>query len=693
MDDYGRFVLTDPVAFDYLAGDGSTTVVERSAELRGYECYIVEQWATSRTHPTCVITTFTGDPARSVVAHVLSIPKDECLWSPRLRVYFKALNQFHTSRRETSLGLLLVANLSSFPSSLTVIPVPDGDFGKHCLDFTVNEDLKRLGCSGRSSLTLTAPSGATVAKFHQLYRTSDKNGIYQSVTGLVRLCQTALMLFDQLETDYSDGLLCDVTERAISDWWLNIGSERYQLEPHDGILGPTTVASLLGLLMGARNRLHEVGAPVTKDAFCVETMKRGISHFQKQQRLERTGRLDRLTLSRLHKVTQKTDHGHFTLPKVIKHTAAELSGKGGNIVMEAVGRGRDRVEIADIETTDMETFVQFLYGEQPKWLWMGKPIKIKSKAEPSQTMVFDTDDKGGFLWTKKSIADMQRESFDMPTPARETFDSDPVKQNRSTGLGKLKGWRGHERAKFSVDEKKPVKKPQSPVVEERGVVDEVSVEETRSEQASVHEPVSPIGSFYHDVDLDEVLPSGEETETNVPLPLRRTLSSSHSVKKPSVDAYPRHLSFSLAEESVLRWEQIADSQDQVVAQRTYSALCHLISTTEPWASCQLAELGTLLEEMSCTVTEVEELRAPRAEEVHEWHTRARDVVASERENAENLFREMESLKARLEYGVESLRGRVEDVEDGVEQYKVGVARVEQMVEELTKERDGWCVAM
>lgn len=467
---YQRFVLTDPVAFRYLEEDPCTTVLERRAQLHGYECYVVEQWTTSRTHPTFVITTFTGDPSHVVVVGVLSVPIDERTWSARLRVYFKALNQYYARRRDTELGILMVTNLSAFPSSLTVIAVPDGDLRKHRFDFFVNEDLKRLGCSGRVGLALTPPAQATIAKFHQLYRTSDANDIYESVIELVKLCQAALTLFDKLEIDYADGLLCDVTERAINDWWVEIGSEHYALEqPHDGILGPTTVAALLGLLMGARNRLHAVGAPVGKDAFDVEAMKRGISHFQKQQRIARTRRLDRPTLQRLHKATQKAagHTGWAVMPKVLKSTAAELSGKGGEMVMDAVGRGRDRAGIAEIETCDIERFVQLVYGERPKWLWLGKPLKknrrsvgeargkngdvMKGKREDNEGftiakgLVFRADERGGFTWSAKgksiSGADIEgggtgqwntsgrsgagRESLDVPgSGARSSRDND-----------------------------------------------------------------------------------------------------------------------------------------------------------------------------------------------------------------------------------------------------------------------------
>ncbi|KXT05745.1 hypothetical protein AC578_1088 [Pseudocercospora eumusae] len=503
------FVLTDPVAFRYLEEDASTHVLQRRRELRGYECYIVEQWTTSRVHPTFMITNYTGDDKDIVVVDVLSVPTDEHAWSPRLRVYFKALNQYHARRRETPLGVLMVTNLSGFPSSLAIIPVPDGDVRRHRFDFLVNEDLKRLGCSGRVGLTLAQPAASTVAKFHQLYRTSDKNDIYKSVLELIKLCQSALMLFDKLEIDYSDGLLCDVTERAINDWWVEIGSDHYNVEPHDGILGPTTVAGLLGLLMGARNRLHAINAPVSKDPFDVEAMKQGIGAFQKQQRIQRTRRLDRRTLDRLHKATQKVaEKERWAVPKAVKSTVAELSGRGGEMIGDIVGR-RDRASIAEVETVDIDRFVQLVYGDRAKWLWLGKPMK-KSKVpdgaervpeevqgEPAlnKGLVFKPDEHGGYTWTsgRKSTfdgmppgerRDQEREYHDFITPAlveeKDEFEDDYVgrpslevnrpsmfhrattlKDKPKAGLDKVKGavgLRGHK-PKSSVDE--PV--PRSPV--------------------------------------------------------------------------------------------------------------------------------------------------------------------------------------------------------------------------------------
>ena len=331
---------------------------------------------------------------------------DEDAWSPRLRVYLKAISQFHARKKETSLGTLMVTNLSGFPSALTVIAVPGGDIKSHREDFIVNENLKRLGCSGRAGMTLTSPTGATQAKYTHLYRTSDRVHIAQSVTELVRLCQLALVLFTKLAAEYADGLLCDVTERAVNDWWTEVGLEYFNVEPGDGILGPTTVAALLGMLVGARNRLNAYGAPVAKDVFDISATKRGIAYFQKSQKLPRSRRFDRQTLDRLHRVTSKAASGEgWAMPRAVKSTVVELSGKGGEMVMGMVG-GRDRAGIAEVESLNIETFVRLASGETCKWLWFGKPRKT-TKGElfnaltAEEKMVFSEDENAGYIWSSK----------------------------------------------------------------------------------------------------------------------------------------------------------------------------------------------------------------------------------------------------------------------------------------------------
>lgn len=314
---------------------------------------------------------------------VLAVPADEKDWSLRLKVYFKAIQQFHARPKETELGELMVTNLSSFPSALTVISVPNGDIKKHRQAFIVNEDLKRMGCSGRSGMTLTDPTSATQAKFYSLYKIHEKVPFSEAVMDLVKLCQVALFIFGMLDQEYIDGLLCDVTETAISNWWTEVGSEYYNMEPTDGILGPTTVAALLGMLMGARNRLSSYGAPVAKDVFDIDNTKRAIGHFQKSQKLDKTRRLDRQTLLQLHKATAKAAAGEeWGVQKAINSTVSQF-GKRGEILSGVIGT-REKAGISDIETVDIDRFRELVHGERGKWLWLGKPRKpVTEHHDPS----------------------------------------------------------------------------------------------------------------------------------------------------------------------------------------------------------------------------------------------------------------------------------------------------------------------
>ena len=385
-----RLVFTDPVAFRYLEGEDGTTVVARCQTLACYELYVVEQWACSRKHLTFVITTFTGQEHHSVGVDVLGVPVDQAQWSPRLRAYLAGLAELPAREKETPLGALMVTNLSSFPSALTVIPVPGGDIRPLRETFIINENLKRLGCSGRAGLELSSPSAATRTKFGQLYRTSDLVPLNEAVIELVKMCQFALVLFTVLDSEYADGLLCDLTEQAIRDWWTKFGTEFYNVEPSDGILGPTTVAGLLGMLLGARNRLKDYGSPMAKDVFDLKATRSGIAYFQKWQKIKKTKKLDPETFERLQRVTSKAANNEgWAVPKAVKSTVADLSGKGGEMVMGIVRK--DKPGISEVETVDMNTFIATVSGERSKWLWHGKQSKNPSVGVLSNLTVEDGD--------------------------------------------------------------------------------------------------------------------------------------------------------------------------------------------------------------------------------------------------------------------------------------------------------------
>jgi hypothetical protein len=225
-------------------------------------------------------------------------------------------------------------------------------------------------------------------------------------------------MFEKLDYQYIDGLLCDVTEKAISNWWTEVGAEHYNFEPTDGMLGPSTVSGLLGMLMGARNRLHWYGAPVSKDVFELECTKRGVAYFQKQQRLEKTRRLDRQTVFRLHTATAKGAAGEgWGVQKAVESTVTGIGGKRGEMVMDMVS-GKEKRGLADIETVDMDRFVTLAYGDRPRWLWHGK-------ARRSVTDTFGTGDQdiGGIFAGKSEASNNNTSKRTQPVALDEELEA------------------------------------------------------------------------------------------------------------------------------------------------------------------------------------------------------------------------------------------------------------------------------
>ena len=503
------------------------------------------------------------------------------------------------------------------------------------------------------------------------------------------------------------------------------------------------------------------------------------------------------------------------MPKVLKNTAAELSGKGGEMVMDAVGR-RDRAGIAEIETCDIERFVQLVYGGTCKWLWLGKAMK-KAREQPhhgkigagegpgiNKNLVFKPDEHGGFAWKARrgTVVDGQpaapRQSLDIDSPGFEeeagTEDesrfgmfkrASGFKNEAKSGLGKFKGavgLIGHHHSKPSVDDSptSPVEEgmrsrrplfrraqssplsspnsPRSPASEhnldaalaqqrqrmstdsERAnqapkqlnytipfpsadaskesldrLVEDAGSDSDRATTVTVDQSIA--GSIYEGVELNEVLPTGPETEKDVARVLRRTLSLSHFVsvqlEHRSDDAYPRHLSFSLAEDSVLTWSDLAEDEDggyyddaraQLAEQEHIAkqakhiriAISELGTSAADWTQEQLRSLEMLLQQADRDEEYLESsLHNPHLEHVNYLQTHSEGVLREQRERLEEGSKEVETLAAKLEYEINGLRSRVEDVEAGVTDFSEGVGRVEDRVKELEKDGEkstGWgCV--
>jgi hypothetical protein len=776
-----RFVICDPVAFSYLEEDPSTKVVTRNATLKGYERYIVEQWACSRVDPTFIIATYTGDPSHSIIANVLAVPVNEASWSQRLKMYFGAFCRYHAKRQETGIGILMTTNLGTFPSSLTVIPIPEGNVKDYREDFFVNEDLKRLGCSGRVGITLSKPSAATAAKFYQLYKASQKIPLNAAVIELVKLCQIALMIFGKLEAEYADGLLCDVTEKAINDWWIEFGTEYYSFEPHDGVLGPTTVAALLGTLLGARSRLHAAGAPVTKDVFEIESTKRAIAYFQKTHKMPKTRRLDRQTLARLHRSTSKVASGEgWFVPRTVKSTLSEFTGKGGEMVTHMMG-SRDRT-ITEVETVDIERFVQNVRGSRSKWLWQGKSRKSTSLDEPSTAALVNSEAIHNRQDSQR-VSSNERAHDQADDRERSRLRKQPEKQqtikpnDSGKALGKIKGavnlWPHHEHHRHhrhhqefkdmnvsdadralerSTSEPAAALTHQSTLSDEGGVFPQASemdsipnarfaiqIAETPTDmdkQLEYHERLEPpsdyedfvdaeteppdgklsrsitqspapsiAGSIYRGVNLDDLFEDNDIAARDIFGPgFRRTQSyglitaSQSSLTGSDGAKRPRNLSFSVAEEGLSTWSNILatfhqdDAHDGFLVPtsdferslRIRRALQNLDSDLVVWVQEEIQKADRLAGALRRNADEIGATAEAREEEYRELALESKQIVTSEREQLEEIVKEIELLSSKLDYETKMLNGKVEDVESGVGEFERQVLMVERRVWELER---------
>ncbi|KAI2627995.1 hypothetical protein GGS26DRAFT_560677 [Hypomontagnella submonticulosa] len=822
-----RVVIPDPIAFRYLQEDPSVTVVERKQVLRGYELYLVEQWACSRQSPTLVIVTYTGDEKHSVIVGVLSAPADESTWSLKLRLYFKAVQQYHARPKDTTLGELMVTNLSGFPSALTVIPVPDGDIRAHRKEFIVNEDLKRLGCSGRAGMTLSEPTGAAKAKFYQLYKTktetekvvAERIPFSDAVIELVKMCQVALYLFGKLDPVFIDGLLCDVTETAIGDWWTEFGAEYYNIEPTDGILGPTTVVALLGLLMGARNRLNWTGAPVPKDVFDIDATEKGIYYFQKSFKLDKTRRLDRQTMHKLHMVTAKAAAGEtWGVQKAVKSTMSEIGGKRGEIVLGMVG-GRDKGGIGDIETVDLDRFISLASGERAKWLWLGKAKRSTGDSHDRpipdmSNILFGKDDPSGRR-TQPSLLDDEPDSrrrettpgvystpapgsavsiVDSPgekEPSRRGFKS--VARDARSGLGRIKdavysggGLRGHA-SRPSKDESSEttVSGPRSSVLTDssagivaspspgpgqvgraftwknkpeeylnghkkereiesapasvallgsedapfkgrrpipyangdgqkppNGELKRVShATEMRNEVAATVES-SVADSVVAESDLQGPFVEAEQQFSTVVSSLyrRHSIGVSQAPERcpPNEARWARRLSFGDAEEAVLRWEEVTDldqiqdsdnnsivlgKQDYLteLARSLYVNILDVKQNVEPWVEAKIKLIENIDHHYGRQQEELQALYEERADAYRRTKENSEETITEQRARITEALSDVGVQAAKLEYEINALVSRVQDMEDGVLQFELQVDDVERRAEELKRqlETESW----
>ncbi|KAJ7228667.1 hypothetical protein GGX14DRAFT_692610 [Mycena pura] len=149
-------------------------IVTDRLELEGYQIYAVEKWIVERDRPVTCLTVYTGDPAHKITVTALR-PSASLSPEEATAEWDKAI--LHLRRdarpRETPHGLVLATSLAHFRSDYTIVQIPNGDF-LHARDqLYTNINLLRIGCSGRSALTLEEPSDTTKDRFIATYHLPD----------------------------------------------------------------------------------------------------------------------------------------------------------------------------------------------------------------------------------------------------------------------------------------------------------------------------------------------------------------------------------------------------------------------------------------------------------------------------------------------------------------------------------------
>ncbi|KAJ7179118.1 hypothetical protein C8R46DRAFT_625399, partial [Mycena filopes] len=162
------------IANDWIGLPLHFEIVTDRLELDGFQIYAVEKWIVERDRPVTVLTVYTGDPAHKITVTALR-PAASLSPAEATAEWDKAI--FHLRRdarpRETPHGVVLATSLAHFRSDYTIVNIPTGDFLQARDQLYTNINLLRMGCSGRSALTLEEPSETTKDRFIATYHLPD----------------------------------------------------------------------------------------------------------------------------------------------------------------------------------------------------------------------------------------------------------------------------------------------------------------------------------------------------------------------------------------------------------------------------------------------------------------------------------------------------------------------------------------
>ncbi|KDQ20764.1 hypothetical protein BOTBODRAFT_50829 [Botryobasidium botryosum FD-172 SS1] len=442
--------------------------IDQEVELVGYQLYAVEKWVVERKLMP-LVTVYTGDQKQTIKVLVLAPFEPDT--QAELSRAIHELRRDGARPKETENGIVMVTSLPNFRSDLNIVPVP-GDFQSIRERLYVNINLLRMGCSGRSALTLDEPYSSSKDKFIQLYHIHDsvRNGtsFHWTVLELVKAVQTALFIFGFFSSEERDGLLCDKTVEGLQHWIDHIGSY-LQLEPMERVLDPTVVASLLSLVISVRNKLSALGfSQVPKDPFAdpdfflqaVVTFKRSSAS------LDTKPYIDYDFIEQLNTSYNKFRPGETSkVRRVILDGLGDLATVSSSLATGLNLRAPSDTPPSpppvhhDMEISDLEMFVRTVLAggrdsvDSLRHLWTGRPInQVQGHRRDKYKDVYREKDNGDETEDKglrpKSPEDEEVDSFG----GRILRGTGRVQKKSQALVEGIAGWTGHlGRLKKSID--------------------------------------------------------------------------------------------------------------------------------------------------------------------------------------------------------------------------------------------------
>ncbi|QPG73571.1 hypothetical protein FOA43_000883 [Brettanomyces nanus] len=391
------FVFPDTIAFDHVRDKchhAFDTLPVSQIKIVGFESYLIEQWMCSRQTKNQIVI-YTGNLSDTVVAYRLEIVNNRSIWPSSFRHYIDELSRSkHSFPTQSEYGTIYVTNVAQLDASLSLVPVPSGNLKDVYSCYVVNHDLKRLGCGSRSATVISIPPKPVEDKFKSTFHIPHEVSLDYAVREFVIVLQTFLYYYGFLRPQFCDGLYCDKTELALSQWWRMVSDIKYctsllKRRPPNCTLA-ISVRSVIGFTLFIRTLL-DLGSNsfiTPKDVMDARGFRLSILLFQKSQKIYREKSheafLDHETLVKLFEwaKTVKTNQNFAKdLTKVknmMKNTVMDFASAKMKETFAGISPSSKDASKKFIDCQDFEQFLLLNLGRQLQYLFLGKgrPIEI-----------------------------------------------------------------------------------------------------------------------------------------------------------------------------------------------------------------------------------------------------------------------------------------------------------------------------